>query len=467
MMLLNPPYGERIAVAGVAGARAGGSAGAGAGARAHVPRFGAREAAHTDDGGGDFFARLASHWKHHYPGWTAWLLTPDLCCRPGCGSRKAAACPCGTVRSNAGCSASTWYAARCAPGPQPLASRPRTRPPPRRPPRRRTHERAEPAGARHQHRTGPAAVRRPRRAAAGARARSRCAPLARHRGHARRVPPRARLPADRPALRVLRAGCGAAHGALRCAQPPCGRRPARPGGLPRRRRPEVHRPRCSPTAPCCSAKTAPCWPRRRRLAAHGVVAARDYTSLLPEAAASIPPPLPQEAPHDRHPRHPSCAAGRRAAPEDFDTLDEILDELRTRNEDIRSGSSARAFSPRSPAHAAPCPPPRRCRCCWASRPSPGPRVPPSSAPLPTPRRPRASSSFSNGVSRRSRPRCRPRWKPRRPARLRPGGAGPARHGRRAARGRAHRLRAGSRRRRAALVRADLGRGLPLRRGELA
>lgn len=78
VLLLNPPYGERIAVAGVAGARAGGIAGAGAGAGAHVPRFGAREAAHTDDGGGDFFARLASHWKHHYPGWTAWLLTPDL-----------------------------------------------------------------------------------------------------------------------------------------------------------------------------------------------------------------------------------------------------------------------------------------------------------------------------------------------------------------------------------------------------
>lgn len=75
VLLLNPPYGERIAVAGVAGARA--ASGAGTAAYAHMPRFGAREAAHTDDGG-DFFARLASHWKHHYPGWTAWLLTPDL-----------------------------------------------------------------------------------------------------------------------------------------------------------------------------------------------------------------------------------------------------------------------------------------------------------------------------------------------------------------------------------------------------
>ena len=70
VMLLNPPYGERIAVAGVAGARSGRDAEPG-------PRFGARERAQTEDGG-DFFAQLASHWKRHYAGWTAWLLTPDL-----------------------------------------------------------------------------------------------------------------------------------------------------------------------------------------------------------------------------------------------------------------------------------------------------------------------------------------------------------------------------------------------------
>ncbi|MFT3718541.1 THUMP domain-containing class I SAM-dependent RNA methyltransferase [Pseudorhodoferax sp.] len=60
VLLLNPPYGERIGVAGVAGERA---------------RPG-REAA-LAEGGGDFFARLAAHWKHHYAGWTAWVLTPD------------------------------------------------------------------------------------------------------------------------------------------------------------------------------------------------------------------------------------------------------------------------------------------------------------------------------------------------------------------------------------------------------
>jgi putative N6-adenine-specific DNA methylase len=55
VMLLNPPYGERIEVGGIT----------------------AREIAHTDDGG-EFFTQLASHWKKNYSGWTAWVLTPDL-----------------------------------------------------------------------------------------------------------------------------------------------------------------------------------------------------------------------------------------------------------------------------------------------------------------------------------------------------------------------------------------------------
>ncbi len=65
VMLLNPPYGERIEVAGVAGQRAG-QAGPGG-----------RERAQTPDGG-DFFQQLASHWKKNYPGWSAWVLTSDL-----------------------------------------------------------------------------------------------------------------------------------------------------------------------------------------------------------------------------------------------------------------------------------------------------------------------------------------------------------------------------------------------------
>lgn len=66
VMLLNPPYGERIAVAGVAGESS-----------EEVARFGARETAQTEDGG-DFFPQLAAHWKKNYSGWTAWVLTPDL-----------------------------------------------------------------------------------------------------------------------------------------------------------------------------------------------------------------------------------------------------------------------------------------------------------------------------------------------------------------------------------------------------
>jgi putative N6-adenine-specific DNA methylase len=68
-IMLNPPYGERIEVGGVAG----------------TGRFGARESAQTEAGdgqesgdGGEFFPQLATHWKKNYAGWTAWVLTPDL-----------------------------------------------------------------------------------------------------------------------------------------------------------------------------------------------------------------------------------------------------------------------------------------------------------------------------------------------------------------------------------------------------
>jgi putative N6-adenine-specific DNA methylase len=64
IMLVNPPYGERIETAGVAGRHQGG-----------------RERVQPDEanaGGADFFAQLATHWKRHYAGWTGWVLTPDL-----------------------------------------------------------------------------------------------------------------------------------------------------------------------------------------------------------------------------------------------------------------------------------------------------------------------------------------------------------------------------------------------------
>ncbi len=55
VMMINPPYGERIEVAGVAGAAA-------------------KQGADTDD----FFVQLATHWKTSFDGWTAWILAPDM-----------------------------------------------------------------------------------------------------------------------------------------------------------------------------------------------------------------------------------------------------------------------------------------------------------------------------------------------------------------------------------------------------
>ena len=63
VMLVNPPYGERIEAGGVAGA-------------ASMAR-GGREVGQVEDGG-EFFSQLASHWKKNYAGWQAWVLTPDL-----------------------------------------------------------------------------------------------------------------------------------------------------------------------------------------------------------------------------------------------------------------------------------------------------------------------------------------------------------------------------------------------------
>ena len=65
-LMVNPPYGERIEVAGKAGA-------------AHSRSVGPSS---DRDAPADFFSRLASHWKHAYTGhpagWTAWILSPDM-----------------------------------------------------------------------------------------------------------------------------------------------------------------------------------------------------------------------------------------------------------------------------------------------------------------------------------------------------------------------------------------------------
>jgi putative N6-adenine-specific DNA methylase len=84
-LMVNPPYGERIEVAGKAraptltplAAPRGGAAGLGSGPAAGRPR--GEEGERTAPS--DFFARLAAHWKRAYTahpaGWTAWILSPD------------------------------------------------------------------------------------------------------------------------------------------------------------------------------------------------------------------------------------------------------------------------------------------------------------------------------------------------------------------------------------------------------
>ena len=84
VMLVNPPYGERIDAAGIAGSARAPARSSHEPVRApHSEDSGAfmgaggRQLALTEDGGA-FFVQLAAHWKKNYAGWTAWLLTPDL-----------------------------------------------------------------------------------------------------------------------------------------------------------------------------------------------------------------------------------------------------------------------------------------------------------------------------------------------------------------------------------------------------
>ena len=69
-LMINPPYGERIDVAGKAARRTG------EGQAAEDRGFDNKEAP------SDFFPRLASHWKRAYTqhpgGWTAYVLSPDM-----------------------------------------------------------------------------------------------------------------------------------------------------------------------------------------------------------------------------------------------------------------------------------------------------------------------------------------------------------------------------------------------------
>ena len=58
-LMMNPPYGERIAPKGQ-----GNTTG--------------REGFEGGGTSAEFFSKLAAHWKREYAGWTAWLLSPDM-----------------------------------------------------------------------------------------------------------------------------------------------------------------------------------------------------------------------------------------------------------------------------------------------------------------------------------------------------------------------------------------------------
>ena len=66
VMMLNPPYGERIDPKGSRGAT-------------DLTRHarGQREGFEGGASAAEFFSQLAAHWKRHYAGWTAWVLSPD------------------------------------------------------------------------------------------------------------------------------------------------------------------------------------------------------------------------------------------------------------------------------------------------------------------------------------------------------------------------------------------------------
>ncbi len=59
VIVMNPPYGERIAPKGQGNVTA-------------------REGFEGGGSSAEFFGGLASHWKRQYAGWTAWLLSPDM-----------------------------------------------------------------------------------------------------------------------------------------------------------------------------------------------------------------------------------------------------------------------------------------------------------------------------------------------------------------------------------------------------
>ncbi len=78
VLLVNPPYGDRLDVAGKAAPYA--AAGREAPQSQHLTRNAASHAGTQQPAadGSAFFQQLGAHWKQHYKGWQAWVLTPDM-----------------------------------------------------------------------------------------------------------------------------------------------------------------------------------------------------------------------------------------------------------------------------------------------------------------------------------------------------------------------------------------------------
>ncbi|HSW05295.1 THUMP domain-containing class I SAM-dependent RNA methyltransferase [Aquabacterium sp.] len=73
VMMLNPPYGERIEPKGSRGGERIEPKGSPA-----AKERGSREGFEGGGSPAEFFSQLASHWKRHYAGWSAYVLSPDM-----------------------------------------------------------------------------------------------------------------------------------------------------------------------------------------------------------------------------------------------------------------------------------------------------------------------------------------------------------------------------------------------------
>jgi putative N6-adenine-specific DNA methylase len=76
-LMLNPPYGERIAPKGRGAGERRDAGGSGPDRAPADTAHGGREGFEGASDASAFFEQLAAHWKRQYAGWTAWVLSPE------------------------------------------------------------------------------------------------------------------------------------------------------------------------------------------------------------------------------------------------------------------------------------------------------------------------------------------------------------------------------------------------------